>query len=286
MIALLPGRGPETALEALRSTRQRFENVQSATSPQARYDGYLLSAAESQRTLANAYGQDAIEALVLGPTFHTFTTGNYLAFGSSTIAILDHELRYRIDLLATEQKAVEEQIRLWTYVPPVDTFADHRLHALVLDTGVLEEHHDRSNLAELAPKWLMDAAGVEGGQRLGIAAVTLEEIDRHKNTGNQKMHGTETLLKTAARASQKLLAELYNAGPRQPLLDVSRHSTFIGFQERRLDHSPLPIADNEVIAYALELEPFAASVTFVSYDLGPCITARQQGLLALQLQYT
>lgn len=285
LLALMPGCKPEAAIAALQDSLSRFEAAMYASNPTERYSGYVLAAAESQKVLSNAYGQDAIETLVLGPTFHAFAGANLLAFGSSTVARLDHELRYRIDLLTSERELVKQQVAMWSYEAPSDTFASKRFHALVLDTGVLEEHSSVGALASRAPDWLSSAGQAVGGIRLAVAAVSLEEIDRHKSTGNQKMHGTETLLKTAARSAQKVLAALYEQGPKVPLIDDGRHPIFLTFQQRALDHVPLPISDNEVIAFALELEPFAASVTFVSYDLGPCITARQQGLSALQLQY-
>lgn len=199
--------------------------------------------------------------------------------------MLTHEIAYRIEFLTSEIHALDDQVADWAYTPPDDALAAKRFHALVLDTGVIEEHRSRDELAQLAPQWLERARRQFGGIRLAIAATSLEEIDRHKSNSGQKMHGGDTLLKTAVRDAQKLLSDLYEAGPHRPLVEGLWHGIFVSFQVRPLNHRPLPISDNEIIAYALELRPFAESVTFVTYDLGPYVTATQQGLRAMQLQY-
>ncbi|ANF30741.1 hypothetical protein A0130_02740 [Leifsonia xyli] len=261
----------------------RFEYAQRIANVQERYDSYLRTAVEAEASLLKYYSPAEVDRLVLGPTFQQFSDSNLAAFGW-THQRLDNELERRVETLTNEITDLQEEIARWAYQVPEGAFADHRLHALVIDTGVLEEHPDRAELADLAPKWLEQARRPSGGIALAFASVTLDEIDRHKTVA-QKMHGGDKLLKTEARRAQKLLGSLFDGGVQRSEIDSSWHGIYGFLQARPLGHVPFAIADNEIISYALDLVPFAASVTFVTYDLGPSITAEQQNLRALRLDY-
>ena len=243
----------------------------------------MEAATQSHRLLATWFGPDEVEQLVLGPTFHAFSAGWMIAV-AGTVRRLDHELEQRVLVLGGAIDQLEREARLWLYDKPEGTFADDRLHALVLDTGALEEHPSAEELGGLAPQWLHRSGNQAGGIAIAFAAVTLDEIDRHK-TVTTKMHGGSKLIKTEARRAQRLVAELFPIGVGRAEVATPFHQVYAVLQARPLNHEPLPIADNEIISYALDLKPCAALVTFVSYDLGPVITAQQQGLKSLRLEY-
>lgn len=283
MSSLHPHSDPAGAIAVLREALRQFQNAQGIPNVRQRYEDYLRAAVDSERLLRSHYGPNEVDRLVLGPIFQQFSDSNLAAFGW-TRQRLDNELQRRVEILTHEITELEQEVGRWAYDVPDGAFADRRLHALVLDTGVLEEHPDRDELAELAPKWLEQAGRPLGGIALAFASVTLDEIDRHK-TVNQKMHGGDKLLKTEARRAQKLLGALFDGGAQRVEIARPWHAIYGFLQARPLGHVPFAIADNEIISYALDLIPFAASVTFVTYDLGPSITAEQQGLRAVRLDY-
>lgn len=129
----------------------------------------------------------------------------------------------------------------------------------------------RRGLGRPLPQWAATAGLREAGIGLAIPAIVLDEIDKNK-TNAQPVRGTGTKLKTRARAAQVALMQLFanSPGERVPLAGDDRTRPMYAFlQDRPLRQVPIPIADNDLIEFGLQLRPFAGSVTESATTVAP-----------------
>ena len=93
-------------------------------------------------------------------------------------------------------------------------------------------------------------------------------------------------LRKQARDALRVITGLFpGAEDRAALEATSIHPVNVYLPVDELSRSRLPIADNEIVADALELKPYAESVTLVSYDINIGLTAARYGLGTLRLRY-
>ena len=282
VMPLKPDATPKAAVDALIGAVNAASTVTSAYELQEKFNKYLEWVTAQERMLGNAYDHDEITQMLFTRRYWALNGATFEDFGPSLSMQIDAEVTARVALFEAERKGIERTVGLWSYQPDLSTFADPGVHALVLDTNVVEEHPNE--LAALAPQWARDAGDHEGAVGIAIAATVVDELDGHKSS-NQPMHGTKIQLGSQARAALKEL-DVYFAGTRSMFqLANPRHPVYAYLQARPLDHAPLSIADNDIVSYALELKPFARKVTLISYDRGICFTAAHLGINTLRLTY-
>jgi hypothetical protein len=271
---------PAHAVELLRDAARRARNVVGAGYKAADLlVMYQEWAADSERALSSVLIPSELSRLLL--TQRYWAARGALAFSGLTTE-LQTELQARqaqLDLAADE---VEAEIRAWAYSGP--GFPARRRHALVLDTNILEQHAGELG----AYPWSERAQLTEGAITLVIPSVVRDELDRHKLSDNRpRINGVQVELRKQASDALRIIADLFpGADDRAELQTSSKHPSNVYLPVDELTRSRLPIADNEIVADALELLPYAESVTLVSYDTNICLTAARYGLQTLHLRYS
>jgi len=272
---------PTHAVELLRDAARRAGNVIGA----GYKAGDLLVmyqewAAEGERTLSSVLTPSELSRLLL--TQRYWAAKGALAFSGLTTE-LQTELRARQDALEAAATEIHAEVEQWAYEYSSQAFSAKRRHALVLDTNVLEFHS-----AELATyPWSERAELSEGAITLVIPSVVRDELDGHKLSNNTfKVNGVKVELRKQARDALRVIANLFpDSGDRAELETDLRHDVNVYLPVDELTRSRLPIADNEIVSDALELKPYAESVTLVSYDVNIGLTAARFGLRSLLLRY-
>lgn len=247
---------------------------------------YLRWAAEQERTLTGVLTADEVARLLLTPRYWAVNAGPGVA-GERALAALalqiQNELLARQADMAAAAAAIESEAADWAYTYNGPNFPAHQRHAVVLDTCVLEMHPH-----ELATKPWDDLAGLaEGAVVLVIPSMVRDELDGHKLSNNKPLiNGKQVEHRKQAREALRVIDALFPNGESWAQLDAETlHpvSAFLPVDE--LTRHRVPSADNEIVANALELKPYAASVTLASYDSNIGFTAQRNGLGSLRLRY-
>jgi hypothetical protein len=241
---------------------------------------YQEWAAEQERTLSTVLTPSELSRLLL--TQRYWAARGALAFSGLTTE-LQTELQARQEALEAAAVQIDAEVAQWAYDYSGPAFPAKRRHALVLDTNVLEFHS-----GELSTyPWSERAALSEGACTLVIPSVVRDELDGHKLSNNTfKVNGVKVELRKQARDALRVIANLFpESGDRAELEADTPHPVNAYLPVDELTRSRLPIADNEIVSDALELKPYAGSVTLVSYDVNIGLTAARYGLRSLLLRY-
>ncbi|GAB3615429.1 PIN domain-containing protein [Humibacter ginsengisoli] len=284
---LHPEANPTLAAAALNAAAAAAGNVVGRGFPPSELPGeYLRWAAEQERTLTGVLTADETAALLLTPRYWAVNAGPAVAGGPALAALalqVQNELLGRQTDLAAAAAAITRELELWAYSSE-HGFAAQRRHAVVLDTNVLEEHG--GNLATYP--WGEQSNLSEGAITLVIPSVVRDELDAHKASGNKPWHGEiQVDLRYRARAALRAIDALFPGGESRAALEESptMHPVNVFLPVDELTRRRLPSPDNEIVMNALELKPYAESVTLASYDTNIGLTAQRYGLRSLRLRY-
>ncbi len=284
-VSLNEGTNPTAAVQVLSNAAMQAGNVL-GTSASAidLFNHYLAWATTQERSLANMFPQREVERLLTTRRYWTIQTMDPIAYGAALRDLIHLEVNARVTAFNAAKEALESEIAVWNPAATESSFSE-QLHAVVVDTNVLM----RSKGAPTTTDWSA-LAGTRPTQSLAITipAVVIEELDdlKHSNgkmTFDGESHDRRWLATLALRWLQNLFpsdgqravireAAMGAAGPIPQLYAVLMFDP--------LDHISLPKPDSEIIDTALRLQPFAKSVSLVSYDAHMIFTARHLGLRA------
>ncbi|MEN2741673.1 PIN domain-containing protein [Microbacterium sp. X-17] len=280
---LREGVSAEHAARLLREAAREAGNVAGRLSAASHSDQDYLDWAHTQASpLASVLPPVEMDRLL-------FTRRYWATYENATVQgnpyhvrAISQELGDRQAELTAAADALDEVIAEWAY-KDAEGAAPARWHALVLDTNVLELHHH--HLSEL--NWWQRLELPEGGLRLIIPSVVRDELDAHKLTSNQPLiNRVKVEQRKQASLALRYLNRTVPQGKHGAELDTPVRSRLgLDLQVDELDHRRLPSPDNEIVARALDLVPFAQRVYLASYDNNIRSTAELYGLTTLRLDY-
>jgi hypothetical protein len=284
---LHPDANPTLAMAALSDAAREAGNVLGRGFLPADLPGeYLRWAAEQERMLTGVLNADEVARLLLTPRYWAVNSGPAVAGGPALAALslqVQNELVGRQADLEAAGEAIKSEAAEWTYTYNGPNFPAHRRHAVVLDTCVLEM------LANVlaAYQW-SDRAGLsEGALVLVIPSVVRDELDGHKLSNNKpRINGEQVEQRKQARDALRVIDALFPNGDSWAQLDTEGpHPVSVFLPVDELTRHRMPSPDNEIVTDALELKPYAESVTLASYDTNVGLTAERYGLGSLRLRY-
>lgn len=252
--------------------------------PQAHADQEYLSWAHAHAgPLASVLPPEEMDRLLFTRRYcatYENVTVNANPYHTQAIA---QELAERQAELDAAADALEKAVAEWAYNDP-EGLAPHRWHALVLDTNVLELHHQQLSALD----WWQKLELVEGGLRLVIPSVVRDELDAHKLSNNQpSINGTKAEQRKQASHAVRLLNRTISQGEHVAALKSPTRSRLeLYLQVDELDHRRLPSPDNEIVARALDLAPYAMRVFLASYDNNIRFSAELYGITTLRLDHS
>lgn len=285
---LHPEANPTHAVALLRDAARTAFNLLGAGHDAMSMPGeYLRWAAEQERMLSSVLAADELERLLLTPRYWAVNAAPAVAGGLALAAAatqLQNEITAREAELNAAAAAIDNEAAAWTYQDDGTTFAAKRWHAVVLDTCVLEMHAN-----ELATfPWAERAGLTEGAVTLVIPSVVRDELDSHKLSNNKPtINGQQVEIRKQARDALRVIDSLFPNGEPRTALDKSaiRNPVNVFLPVDELTRHRLPSPDNEIVTDALELKPYAESITLASYDTNIGLTAQRYGLGSLRLRY-
>ena len=268
---LRPAADPQAFLEKLLTVTLQVENIRSsAGNPLDLVQNYLRWGTQASSLMR--FDLPAEERSRL------FTTARYESIqglssrGGPVVAdLLSLELSERSEELRSTMDEVKQEIEEWGRGSAV---------AVVLDTNVLISRHE--NLMSVNWNRVINHRH-DVPIVLTIAMKVIDELDGLKDRGTNDV-------RSKARAVIKSLEEAFEYGIRRELLfeggvqnGRGRSHTFLKVIEDDPRHSPLPIADAEIVDRALSVSPFVREVWVVTNDTGMLFRARSAGLKASRL---
>jgi hypothetical protein len=285
MLPQLATEAPEHAVTLLRDAAREASNITGASfGPQDRFNAYLKWVTDSERTLGSVLPPAELFRMLLTRRYWTLNGASYVDFGESLQGQIEVELAARSAAIKDAAAAIEAEIDAWSYQPLEGTFASGRLHAIVLDTNALEMHGTELDTFP----WSIRGGLSEGGVGLAVPAVVVDELDRHKTSAHLPIiQNKKVKQRNQASLALRMLDQLFPPGHRRVVIHEDPIAPLFAFlQVNDLDHTPLSAPDAEIIAYALGLRPYAASVTLASYDNNICFTAEHLGIKTIRLRYS
>lgn len=193
--------------------------------------------------------------------------------------LVQNELSDRVIYLSTQAEFIKKELGRW-----VDHGSSKITHALILDTNVLLHHFDEFETMN----WngLLDMR--DDSISLAITRQAVRELDNLKKSSNKMYkNGVEKPVRSLARQSLKHIDDWF-ISPDRPYIfrmrsadmTTSEVTSFLQviFVLDDIDHIPIPDHDAEIVTRGLNIQPFTASVTVVSYDTAITLQARQAGL--------
>jgi hypothetical protein len=276
MLSISPGHSPDRVIAVLRAAANAAGNA-NTTSPNN--ESVLLAYRRWVTAHAPLVGlvlsPASADEILSTPTYWLLQSLDAAAYGVSTGQLVRNELVERQGALTAAADEVAKWLVTW----------QHRA-AVVLDTNVLLRHHQ-----ELATfDWIGAIDWRSRAIALAVPIVVVEELDRLKRV-DQKMKdatGVDVKTSTLARAALDTLDWTFELSlGAQPLqtFDLTPEGTMqpgvtISLLVPDLQHRRRERNDAEVISNALELLPFAESVTILTGDRAMAFEARTTGLLA------
>ena len=278
---LREGVDPAYAAKLLLDAGAAAGNVMGAGSPLVdRFNAYQEWAVNAERLLASVLTPAELARLLQTQRYWALHTGT-VTWNGALATQLTVELVGRQDELKAAGEAIKSELGKWAYSG--NGFPARRRHALVLDTNVLEMLG--ASLGDFP--WSQRASLSEGAVTLVIPSVVREELDKHKLSDNRpRINGVQFELRKQARDALRVIGALFpGRDDRARLESATVHPIDVYLPVDELTRVRFPIADNEIVADALELLPYAESVTLVSYDTNISLTAARYGLQTLRLRY-
>lgn len=182
-----------------------------------------------------------------------------------TTGLLSIELTEKAELFQRARTALEAEVQRWTPLPDPKCVVDPEV--VVVDTSVFIQHPNKIREIDYA-----EVIGVsEGPIRLVVPRVAIDELDRLKESGNEKV-------RWRARHTLGVLDELL-ANPRSRvfLSDGSKTTVEVFFDDAH--HVRLDDEDDEIIDRALALQAYTPEpVRLVTMDTSMALRARILGL--------